>query len=526
MSRSSRLAALALCSALALTLSSCSISWNPSPSTLPRQSPSASWSASPEPSPEGSPSPDVSPSPAAPSARPVSVKAQAWAVYPDTEKIVPGFYLNEPMENPYLVAGLRDKDVEAAINAAIGEKLAAFELKEPPGYPGSATTYREGELLETKYSGSLGFCAGNILSFTITKTLTFRSASAYTDYYYDVLSLNFNLIDGEELTLEDVFPAGTDPMREINAALSAMYARRLEQELEYDDSNPLDFYGPFSGLERLPDFYISETGVYLLFPPEAGRVYSPWNPSYPATLHMSLPQAGGRNALWSDIDPRADIYEDEPGRYLLFDNILKTVDYYGAVDRYIDAQINGYALEDWTEAKYAGAIGEFISVPDRDSLVSELRARAKREKLFIEYNLYAGGRKCGRFYMVTRTEYCFFYGENVVRNENVTDTLVIDTRTGAAGGMELLFRDGWDYRAAFAELMLSSTDVAELSEDDRAALRGHSGEISAEFAPAGLYLSLRLDSGDFSQALKDELSAIWVEVKYRDIGYDNIKLFE
>lgn len=529
MSRSNKAVALLLCAALAISLCACHVSWNTSPA---EESPAASANASPSASPSVSASPyagaspggEPSPSAGQPQASvPYPAPETSWVVYPDAQKIMPNLNTYGAAVNQYLVTGLKDNETEDRINRRVAEELAKFKEKEPPKYPGSASIYRGNRLISTSYDGSVYLCIGNALSLVVTKTLIYDGADGA--YFYDLLCLNFNLLTGELLTLEDVFADGVSPLDEINAMLYEAYSKRLD--VEYDGSYSVDFYGPFTGLESPPDFYLNESGLALVFAPGTARIYEPWQPRYPVTLPMSLPQAGGKNALWSRLDSRADIYEEEPGRRLIIEDILRVKNYIWEQGDHWEVSLREYSFEDWVDAGYAKLVEEFISVTDPDGLAAEMKARSERENVTLQYNSYSYGWKCGSFYIATRTDYRYAYSaEAGSLDDTKKSTLVIDAASGRHGGLELLFRDGYDYKKELLELLLASPEAYQLTDGDMAALRVRPDELSIEFRQDGISLEISSESEYLSEELRENYYSIWTTVSYRDIGYDNVRLFQ
>jgi len=167
--------------------------------------------------------------------------------------------------------GLVNTGIESKINQKIKDTfIGLMEGDQLPPYRGIKSRITDQATLENEQIYmyvTANF--NNILSITIHYWSTYKTPFLREEYAYfsETIGLNFDLRTGNEITLKELFTDNIDYLPvlndEVKQWLDRMYATD-ESENAYL-GEPIRLIQPFTGLNEAQDFYLSDSGITLIF---------------------------------------------------------------------------------------------------------------------------------------------------------------------------------------------------------------------------------------------------------------------
>lgn len=182
----------------------------------------------------------------------------------------------------FTFTGLADQEIQNKINDRITSAYNEMREKGIPPYRGAKVRIPEGakkigENISVYPSGSFN----NILSVSLNKYVNYAIPEAdgsFLEYqpgqyqniagYGEILSLNFDLNTGEEISISAIFTDDTD----ATALLTGIMERKLHEENAAEDGYFVmtEFYNlkltkPFTGIHADQEFYLNSWGLALVF---------------------------------------------------------------------------------------------------------------------------------------------------------------------------------------------------------------------------------------------------------------------
>lgn len=192
----------------------------------------------------------------------------------------------------FQIDGLKDEAVEQRINERLKNCYDYMKSGEfIPPYRGIIPTIAQhaDDNISNHVSMSCYTNSNGLLSICAYGSIYYESDPADAPLYVNYcVPLNFDLSDGRELTLADLFPEGTDYLSALNNEVDRQLMRdgfdsgadggESGEEYYYFASDTFSLTAPFKGIRPEQKFLISDNGsLYLIFDYDTPEFYTGFN---------------------------------------------------------------------------------------------------------------------------------------------------------------------------------------------------------------------------------------------------------
>ena len=208
------------------------------------------------------------------------------------------------------ISGLKDKAVEEKINTRIDQMVEELLTADLPAYRGIKVQVGDAicrsKWLNVNDMGNFN----NILSLNLYRGLDFERLGEYGAYVSQIRTLNIDLNTGEEITLADLFPEGSNYLEMLSAIVAEELAKeQATEEYSYGFMN-LQQVAPFTGVKANQKFSVSPWGLTLYFDEDTPELVTA--DFYPANLTISNWQLKELGAFAQKFyDSKQSLYTDE-----------------------------------------------------------------------------------------------------------------------------------------------------------------------------------------------------------------------
>lgn len=235
---------------------------------------------------------------------------------------------NEKAPETYLytkleISGLKNKDVQNKINRAISDKCIDIMEAELPPYRGiysvqDSSAEKKTEILSMNVTGNFN----NILSVQVICNVDRGGL-----HYVDAQPMNFDLNTGEEIALNSLLKEEGSEL--INYAISEkldFLSNKYEGGNIYDASKKYLMLSAFKGIADNQKFYLTDSGINLVFDYTNSEFYSP---SFePLEIELSFKEAVNILDLNRYLEGKStgELYLEEENKYLLVQGNEKKIE--------------------------------------------------------------------------------------------------------------------------------------------------------------------------------------------------------
>lgn len=423
-------------------------------------------------------------------------------VYQDSEQSYIDDNGCEMTINRSTIKGLKDTQLEQKINQRIDEKAQALLQSGLPAYRGIKVKIPDNAVLERQMVDV--YISGNfndILSVAFHKGSNYLIPEReYSEYIAQTETLNIDLHTGNEITLAELFPDGTDYLALLNEAVQQELERANATEEEEYSFETLKLVAPFAGVRPDHKFSVSPGGLLLYLDQDTPEFELD---SYGSSIYISntvLWQAGPFAQRF--YDPKAEIYTGE----------------IAVAPELLHWQLNDDAgIDEWNdddERLWVSANARY-STQLPQVLQDEINALTKVDDAMLERvktEMAKGGSDSSGYYdaMVSAYRYGDLYiierYENAsandwfqfTRNSHVYDANSLEQMT-----LSQLFKADYDYQAVLRNKIVDAQyDLAVLDEP-----------YNWSLSTAGVTVSFDLENN------KD------LHVPFSDFGMDHMTIF-
>ncbi|GEM_PF-6836177 len=480
-------------------------------------------------------------------------------------------------EGTYIeISGLKDKSVQQKINSRIYQVYTDMKNDtEIPSYRGIMQDIEDDMILiNTRVNILICGSFNNILSLKCMGNFTYGNPSKANRYgyvedsvdYSKVETINFDLNTGKEILLKDLFADSADYRNYINNYIDNMTLQSEDGEnVNSYYSENLSFTAPFKGITDEQKFTVDTDGINLIFDdstPEINLCYG----YYPQEIKLEPGEDSVVETRFSDGS--AGIYEDEKVSYLLreikydinkVEETNKSINVAEETGKNAPEESNELIVE--CSAEYNNdmpdGVKRFIGAnlfPDsiKKETINErykqiMKNRPGRNITGSGVHSIRHGSCYGGYVSIYITDYFDFYSnDNYLDDASVYDDRVYCFGPGSAKPLELknLFNDESDYTkvmfsafyAQYEENMkhlypegtpASKKELKAIWNDAYKLIEGFEvmeSSIYVRYDYEALDKILNEKYGN-DDTMRDTLSASLYDFNYRNLGCDNLKIF-
>lgn len=217
---------------------------------------------------------------------------------------------HESGDRKFLIAGLKDKDIEARINDSLRVLYQDLKGRDVPPYRGIKVVIpHDAKELENTIVAHVTFNFNNVLSVNITNNRAYAvPRQAYPQHVNLTETLNFDLTTGLKFTLEKVFADDVDYRAILNDHVKTVATADPPSDDFWRMGPSLKLVAPFKGIPTNPKFHLFQSGLTLIFDygnPEFETNY------YPVYVTMSLGDLGDIVAIAARFSSKDSIFESK-----------------------------------------------------------------------------------------------------------------------------------------------------------------------------------------------------------------------
>ncbi len=440
------------------------------------------------------------------------------------------------------VTGLKDKEIEKAVNDRIKAVYDGLRIRDIPPYRGIRAKIPEGSVLQNEsiYVNTAGNF-NNILSVVLSKYVNYQDPDpgeykkdpAYYDgskYFSETETLNFDLNTGKEIALKDLFCDNVDYMQLVNDRMGRFLSENYAEDEGY-------YVGSIGEIKQVESFKgLAEDQQFAVYPYGIGFVFDYRTPQFEtggmAVCPLIYYSEFGDNiaVLERFFRGKESIFTSEESAVKTF--VIKDAKNDIAGNEYFqDGSINIY--QSWS---YSSTLPEEI----REKL-GKMRAvdQAKVKEIKQKYGgmtesgiadsgtgaceVMAYGERMGDFINVSR--YSNVYLPDYY--EQVTELHCYDGETLEELELEDIFQEGYDYKPAVMEAISSALNSYDGTYEEDSGGKYSDQQLEEVFsrisgfnlaADAVIIPILHPEKGNQTYGLT-------VYIPYKDLGCDNMNIF-
>ena len=458
---------------------------------------------------------------------------------------------------PLIISGLKDTAVQQKINNAIKTEM---ERVADPSFvpPGRGVRMYEKQAVKkpTSYYYMVQYAnCDNILSVALRYSRVYDLGSNRSVQLQYVSPLNFDLATGEQLTLKDLFPDGTDYMQYLNSRMLDMIQRSdpSREPSQYDwnyyyavqDAVP-PLISEFKGFREDQPFFLVDKGQLEL-------VLDPGNPEFylmsgTEIVRMDISEVyyagvrfGGDRGLYQDNTERYHLVQMEiPGGTIVENKTLE--DILGFKSSIFSGSVSTSRYAKLTEKQ-----NDFLSLKEmdldqmvKDGIAEVEEFRKTHNNYGIKYlNISSSANRVGGLVNLNASYYSNIYAANRDYN-NVSKVWARCCRFGSDEVLSLedIFADGADWKSLIKRAIIQNAEDSLLQEEGGP---DPHGQLFSDYLDELLdsvegfnvtqnSLSLWYSQDRAADIFKDYYYNGWSDfitrnVLYESIGYGNLKLF-
>lgn len=440
------------------------------------------------------------------------------------------------------VSGLKDKEIEAALNDRIKAVYDELRVQDLPPYRGIKTKISENASLQNEsiYVDITGNF-NNILSVMFQKhanyleskpgaTVDEKSYDQYGGSFSEIETLNFDLRTGEEIKLKDLFCDNVDHMELINDNISQFLSKSHADEEGY-------YIGMYSGIKLVGAFKgISENQRFAVYPNGVAFVFDYRTPQFETgCMAVSAPfdysQFGNAIAVMERYytGSKSIFSSDKPlVKALVAKNVISDI---GGNESIQDDNVNIY--QSW---RYSSDLPEEIQtkldamrkvdqtkidkIKERYSTISE---EDIRERGPGAYEIMVYGEMIGNYINVTSYSNLYLYDYF----EQMIEFHCYDSVTHGELQLEDLFTSGYDYKPVLLAAIKKTVHEYDGMQKDTPDVKYSEQQIEEIFGRINGF-NLSVDSVNIPIVHPDKGNQAYglsVYIPYKDFGCENMTIF-
>lgn len=433
------------------------------------------------------------------------------------------------------INGLANKDIENKINQRIYDECIALLNKGFPAYRGiRAVANDDAEVSHSYIYLSSNTNIANVFSVCITKetSINDKTKKQY-NLVSDITTLNFNLKNGELITLSDLFADNCDYKKIINEQIGKYLLSKNadggdKAKNSFDDMGmgQIEVISPFKGILDNQKYYIGGEDIYIVVDynmPEFNTNFR----SVPIVIDSCIPEVAKNFALFSRFETNDEsIYDKSVKRQknlrdLNYDTKEERIMYGSAKDLGLDykdldvslflqipKQIADKNLESSLNKKYNEAKNKFIA------LIKNKRTQFPTERMMVAYTYYI--KQIGKY--LTEEEnssiYVSMQNDKDTNYYQTSNAAVYEVKTGKKLNLADVFKNTFDYKKAMVDIIkknnynkLTDQEIIKLIEQGNFRTSTEGIEISDTLSSEGKSINSYY-------------------ISYSDLGYENLTIFD
>lgn len=407
------------------------------------------------------------------------------------------------------INGLINKEVEKKINDSIINSIDVLavdtEIPDGFGYSGTNTTI---ESISARAHAV--YNCNNVIFIRYSKYVVYNSGPDSASYD-EITSEGFDLNTGNKLKLKDLFKSGSDYKKIINDYIFMEIIR-----CNYDDPDSMYMNKPFQGIKEDQGFSFNEDYITIIMD-EKNDEFN--HLGYPVTMEIPLREIGDELAVFDRyFNEEINIFESERTKKLM--------------PNYIYYKVNGGVSEHEENYSIQIETGEFINLDNietknmLESMFShnmDVDGFKKRASAFNNSN--PGKRYGGLYYNAEIAMQSGGYlsmavnstvDENGIVN-NKQKFINFDFKNNKIMTLKDLFTEGYDYKNEIIKILKEDDNYSmpdDLKNEENVMLSEEEFNFGQDYVYVNLYRPGQESPDNF----------VWVE--YKDIGYENIAVFQ
>lgn len=406
------------------------------------------------------------------------------------------------------INGLINKEIETKINEHI-ENLINMEIIEVEKFINSLENNPNIDYIST--NAHVNYSCNNVMFLDYSSSITYTTGALLENFHF-TKSQGFDLNTGNTLNLKDLFKQDVDYNKILN---DLIYMELINSN--YDDPDSLFMKGPFQGIRENQSFSFNEDRLLIIMD-EKNEEFN--TSGYPVTISIPLKAIGNELAIFDRyFDEEINIFENKRIKKL-----MPNFAYY-----HIENAIQEY------EEYYNICIelGKFVGIEDMET--KKLLDKAVSNNLDIEsfkerakeYKSSHSIRHYGSLYhqvdvMMSNGGYISLLANSNKNELNMPEVyqkyINFDLNNNKIMTLNDLFIDGYDYKTELIEI---------LNKNKSYPMHDNTFSKNEEIliAESDFYFSQNYVFLIFYQPGETVREAhIWIE--YKDIGYENISIFQ
>lgn len=399
------------------------------------------------------------------------------------------------------ISGLINKAVEKKLN----DEIAATVDKSINAAENYAASKSSDPEIQVSLSSHIQYNYNNVIVIDYNYSVAYNDESLSKVKYFSE-SRGYDLNTGSIISLKDLFKRGTDYNKILN---DCIYMEIIRSNFDNPDSEYMT--GPFQGIREDQNFSLNEYMLTIIMDEKNEEFNTKENP---IDIDIPLTDIGEHLAIFDRyFDENENIYENERIKKLMLN--LQGYSIYDGIVEYEEKYIIHVEMgrfEGIEDAETKKLLDDAVSVIyDVDGFRERANASSAKSYGSLYHNidffinsggyisLYANSYKNEMDIVETHGEYVNF---NLNNNKIMT--------------MSDLFVDGFDYKAAILELTRTNEYYRipkdTFSEDAEIIIRENNFHFYENAFIANLYQD------------DEHTYDMWIE--YKDIGYENISIFQ
>ena len=407
------------------------------------------------------------------------------------------------------ISGLTDKTLEDTLNTRLYEMAEALADAPPPAYRGIKVRLPEGAVCREQWINvNVMGNFNDILSVNVNRSMNFDlPGEEYGTYLNQMQTLNVDLHTGEEISLAELFPEGSDYLAVLDQAVEEELVKSYATEEEWYTMSTLKQVAPFTGIRPEQKFTLSPWGLTLYFDEDTPEFDTDFTVENLNISNRQLQPLGAWAQNFYQPPGEESIYSDPS---LQMPNLISWGQDY-------DRSINEFWEEDNI---YVSVISQYSSdlpqaVQDKilelakidPEQLSAVKASSK-ERPAVSYDVTVWTQCYGDQINVTQSSYCYNGDEQTSQEKR----FVYQADTGEAVTLADLFQPGFDHETVLK---------AALERDITAAAR-------QDQTIEELYQSMQWSVGEQGIEMWVDLAGglpQYATARYGDIGLENMVIF-
>ncbi|WP_312698933.1 hypothetical protein [Sedimentibacter sp.] len=400
------------------------------------------------------------------------------------------------------LSGLIDKEAEKKINDKIENQIDK-KISEAESYVAPKLT--DNKIQSVSSWAHIEYNCNNVIFINYNSDITYGT-DTFSESKYFSECIGYDLNTGNTIGLKDLFKSGLDYSRILN---DLIYMEIIK--LNYDDPDSFYMYRPFQGIRENQSFSFSEYYLKIIIDEKNDEFNTSYDKLY---IYITMKDIGDYLAIFDRyFDEGKNIYENDRIKlfmpnfagYSAYDIVREHEEKY-----YIDIEIGEfYGIEDIETKKL---LNEAVS-PHFDA--DGFRERAKA---------YSGTYYGGLYhYIKIHMDNGGYISLNTFSDKNELDAaeshieyVNFDLNNNKFMTLKDLFVDGFDYKTAIWEILKNNPDY----------------RIPETIFLKGKEILMSENEFNFSQnslliyLYQDDMHTYNSWIEYKDIGYENISIFQ